>query len=414
MLTDAIVEECRGQFPALVRAQDGRPVVYLDGPSGSQVPQRVIDAIAAYLSNTNANRHGRFATSRESDAILDAAHGAVADLLGADDPQCVWFGPNMTSLAFALSRALGRTWRAGDRILVTRLDHDANVTPWVRAARDVGVEVDHVAIRPDDCTLDLDDLASKLTDRTRLTAVGCASNLAGTVNPVGEICRLARQAGSLSFLDAVHYAPHAPMDVAAWGCDFLGCSSYKFFGPHVGVMWGRRDLLEELDAYKVRPAPDSVPERWMTGTQNHEGIAGTHAAVGYLEDLGRRVAPESADRRAALRGAMDAITAYEADLVRLLIEGLLEMPAIRVHGITEPNRAAERVPTVSITHRDLSPQEMAERLGRAGIFVCDGNFYALPLTEALGLEPDGLIRLGLLHYNTRAEVERVLDEIRRL
>jgi cysteine desulfurase family protein (TIGR01976 family) len=318
----------------------------------------------------------------------------------------------MTTLTFALSRALSKTWKAGDEVIVTRLDHDANVTPWVLAARDAGATVKFAEIHREDCTLDLDDFRSKITDRTRLVAVGCASNSVGTINPVAEICRWTREAGALSFLDAVHFAPHALMDVQSFGCDFLACSAYKFFGPHVGVMWGRRQLLEELPAFKVRPASNSLPDKWMTGTQNHEGIAGSLAAVDYLADVGRRhAASESLDRRAALVEAFTAIVDYERQLFARLLAGLADLKDVTVWGISDPNRSAERLPTVSITHARRRPAELAEYLGNRGIFVWHGNYYALQLTETLGLEPDGMVRIGLIHYNTTTEVDRLLDAL---
>jgi len=408
------VSRCRRQFPALQRTVAGVPAVFFDGPAGSQVPQRVIDAIADYLAHTNANHEGLFATSRENDAMLHEAHRALADFLGADDPDTVAFGANMTSLTFAFSRALARMWRGGDEILVTRQDHDANVTPWVLAARDAGATVRHVEIRRDDCTLDMDDLAAKLSPRTKLVAVGCASNAAGTINPVAQIARMAHDVGALVFLDAVHYAPHGLPDVAAWDCDLLACSAYKFFGPHVGVLWGRRELLAELPAYKVRPAPDDLPGRWMTGTQNHEGIAGTLAAVEYLADLGRILRPDAPDRRAALHAAYEGIVGYERELVGRLLSGLAELPEVKVWGITDPAQFDRRVPTVSITHARIGPAELAGFLAERGIFVWHGHFYAQPLTEALGLEPDGMVRIGLLHYNTAEEVDRLLAVLRSL
>ncbi len=405
---------CRKQFPALARQVAGRPAVFFDGPAGSQVPQCVIDAVSDYYTHRNANHGGEFATSRESDAMLDRAHAAVADLLGANDPECVIFGANMTTLTFALSRAISKTWQPGEEILVTRLDHDANVSPWVLAARDAGVTVRHVEVRADDCTLNLDDLRAKLSPRTRLLAVGCASNAVGTVNPVKEITQIAHAAGAQVFVDAVHYAPHAAIDVQDWGCDYLACSAYKFFGPHIGVVWGRRELLEGLAAYKVRPASDHLPGRWMTGTQNHEGIAGTLAAVEYLEALGRSVNAQAKSRRAALLAAYAAIVAYEQTLVTRLLDGLAKLSQVKIYGITDPANFAQRVPTVSITHRRLSARELAVALGERGIFVWHGNFYALPLTDALGLEPDGMVRIGLLHYNTAEEVDCLLAALAEL
>jgi cysteine desulfurase family protein (TIGR01976 family) len=402
------VAACRKQFPALARNVGGRPAVYFDGPAGSQVPQSVIDAISRYLIECNANHGGLFTTSQESDRMLATAREAVADLLGTSDPDLVAFGANMTTLTFALSRALSRTWKAGDEIIVTRLDHDANVTPWVLAARDAGATVRHLSVRAGDCTLDLDEFRKLLSPRTRLVAVGCASNAVGTVNPVAEMIELAHQAGALAFLDAVHYAPHRLIDVDGWGCDFLACSAYKFFGPHVGVLWGRRELMESLPAYKLRPAGDMLPDRWMTGTQSHEGIAGTLAAVEYLAELGRSVDPSRAARRAAITSAFAAITAYETELAARLLSGLAELPRFVVWGIPGTARLAERVPTVAIKHAELTARQVAARLAEQGIFVWHGNFYALPLTEALGLEPEGVVRIGLLHYNTIDEVDRLL------
>jgi cysteine desulfurase family protein (TIGR01976 family) len=399
---------CRRQFPALRRIVAGQPAVFFDGPGGSQVPERVIDMVGHYLAHLNANHGGLFITSRESDEILEAAHRALADFFGADDPDTIVFGPNMTSLTFALSRALARTWQPGDELLVTRLDHDANVSPWVLAARDAGATVRHVEIRREDCTLDMEDFARKLSPRTRLVAVGYASNAVGTINPIERIAAMAHSAGAVVYVDAVHFAPHGLIDVGRLGCDFLVASAYKFFGPHVGVLWGRRELLEGLPAYKVRPAPNSLPGRWMTGTQNHEGIAGAMAAVEYVAELGRTLNPNAGNRRSALRGAYEAIVPYEQHLAAMLLEGLAAMPDVKVWGITDPARRSQRVPTVAITHRRFTPRQIAESLAARGIFVWHGNFYALPLTEALGLEPEGLLRIGLLHYNTEQEVARLL------
>ena len=405
----------RQQFPALARRHNGEPVVFFDGPAGTQVPQSVIDAIADYLSHRNANHGGLFATSRESDAMLDEAHRAVADLLGADDPDCVYFGPNMTTLTFALSRALSKAWRPGDEVIVTRLDHDANVTPWVMAAEDAGATVRYVDFKRENCTLDIADFHDKLSNKTRLVAVGCASNSTGSVNPVREICAAAREVGALSFLDAVHYAPHASIDVAAFGCDFLACSAYKFFGPHIGIGWGRRDLLENLTPYKLRPATDELPGKWMTGTQNHECIAGVLAAIDYLADLGRDVASnQSLDRRSALQASYQAIGRYEQTLMAKLLAGLEANHEVKIWGITDPARFGDRLPTVSFTHKRFSAPEVARLLDDAGIFVWHGNYYALQITETLGLEPDGMVRIGLVHYNTDEEVARLLHALNEL
>jgi cysteine desulfurase family protein (TIGR01976 family) len=405
------VPSLRRQFPSLHRVWNGRRPVFLDGPGGTQVPQIVIDAITFYLTTCNANHGGVFATSRMSDEVLHEAQRAVADLLNAPSPDEIVFGQNMTSLTFHVSRSLARTWKPGDRVLVTRLDHDANVSPWRLAARDVGAEVRFVDVRPEDCTLDTDDLRKQLSPGTKLLALTCASNAVGTMPDVKAAVRLAHEAGALVYLDAVHYAPHGPIDVQEWGCDLLACSAYKFFGPHVGILWGRRELLESLSPYKVRPAAETLPDRWMTGTQNHEGIAGVAAAVEYIAAL----VPARADRRLRLRAAMAAVKDYETDLCRRVLRGLADRPRFRVWGVADPGRLGERAPTVSITAQDRTPEQMARHLAARELYTWNGNFYALELTERLGLEDrGGLLRLGLVHYNTADEVDRLihaLDEL---
>jgi cysteine desulfurase family protein (TIGR01976 family) len=407
------VHSLREQFPALNRRRDGVLPIFLDGPGGTQVPQRVIDALVHYLSTCNANHGGAFATSQESDRILDEAHAAMADLLNAPSADEIIFGANMTTLTLHLSRALARTLKPGDEVLVTRLDHDANVSPWVLAARDAGAVVRHVDIHPEDCTLDMDDLKRHLGPRTRLVAVACASNAVGTVNDIATLAKLAHAVGARIFVDAVHFAPHGPIDVQAWDCDFLVCSAYKFFGPHVGILWGKRKLLEELPAYKLRPAPDALPGRWMTGTQNHEGLAGVVAGIDYLAEIG---ATAGADRRARVHAALAAIRDYEAGLGRQLLSALAERRRFKVWGIADPKRSGERVPTISITIADRPVRQLAEHLAARHIYAWNGNMYALALSERLGLEPQGgFLRLGLIHYNTAEEVDRLiaaLDEIR--
>jgi cysteine desulfurase family protein (TIGR01976 family) len=407
------VYEVRKQFPALTRELNGEPVAYLDGPAGSQVPMRVIDSVSHYLALNNANTHGTFVTSRESDDMLSRARGAVRDLLGAGDEGSVIFGPNMTSLTFSLSRALGRTWRAGDEVVVTRLDHDANITPWVLAARDAGATVRHIPFHQQDTTLDLDALDGVLSTRTRLVAVGAASNATGTINPIQQISEMAHDHGAEVFVDAVHLAPHALLDVHAWGCDYLACSAYKFFGPHVGILWGNEEALATLPAYRVRPAGDALPGRWETGTQNHEGIAGTLEAIEYLAALGQTNGRKKARRR-ALTAAFNAIGRHERHLISRLLDGLESIPDVRVYGITDRSRSSERAPTVAFTHPRRSPREIATELGKRGIFVWDGNFYAIEVSESLGLEPEGMVRVGLLHYNTAAEVERLVGALQTL
>jgi cysteine desulfurase family protein (TIGR01976 family) len=405
----------RRQFPALHRSENGRTPVFLDGPGGTQVPERVIQAMASYLQTCNANHGGLFATSRESDQVLHRAHEAVADLLNAPSPDEVIFGANMTTLSLHLSRAIGRTLRPGDEVLVTRLDHDANVTPWVLTARDAGATIRTCDIHPEDCTLDLDDLRRLLSPRTRLVAIACASNAVGTINDVRKITCWAHDVGARVFLDAVHYAPHGPIDVQAWDCDFLACSAYKFFGPHVGILWGKSALMEELPAYKLRPVPETLPDRWMTGTQNHEGIAGAAAAVDYLAEIGARHPayqaefPSMSGRRLHLHAGMAAIKDYEQGLGKRLLEGLARRPRWKVWGITRPDHLSRRVPTVSLTLPGRNAADIAAYLAEQGIYVWNGNLYALALTERLGLEPEGgLVRLGLVHYNTADEVDRTL------
>lgn len=419
-LSSSQVAALRRQFPALELQVDGRPAAFFDGPAGTQVPQRVIDAVSDYYRRCNANHGGLFATSIESDRLLDEVHRAAADFVGADDPGETAFGPNMTTLTLSLSRALARTWVPGDEIVVTRLDHDANFTPWALAARDAGATLRIVEFNPDDCTLDLDQYASLLSPRTRLVAIGCASNSVGTLNPVRQMTRLAHAVGAEVFLDAVHYAPHGLIDVRDWDCDFLACSAYKFFGPHVGLLWGRRERLESLAAYKLRPAPDSLPGKWMTGTQSHETLVGVGQAIDYLADVGRQALaaaeqPAAAtSRRAALKAAFTAISGYERSLAARLLDALAAVPGLRLWGLASPARLDERVATFAVTHPAKTAPEIAEALGRAGLFVWHGNYYALNLSEALGREPHGMVRIGLVHYNTADEVDRLADELRRI
>jgi cysteine desulfurase family protein (TIGR01976 family) len=407
----------RSHFPALRQTDEhGHPYVYLDAPGGTQVPRAVIIAMEEYLVCTNANTHGAFLTSCRTDETIAQARRAVADLFNAPSPQEIVFGPNMTTLTFHLSRALARDLRPGDEVIVTRLDHDANIAPWL-GLQERGVLVRWADFDPQTCTLDLEGLQGLLTERTRLMAVGYASNAVGTINDVARIAGWAREVGARTLVDAVHYAPHGPIDVQSLGCDFLVCSAYKFFGPHVGALWGRRELLERLRPDKVRPAPDDLPDRFETGTLNHEGLAGLAAAVDYLAEVGEHFGAPFADRFPALTGrrlqlktALTAIQRYEQDLGWQLIRGLQDVPGLRIWGITDPSQAAWRVPTVSFTIEGIEPLEVARRLAKQGIFVWDGNFYALAVTERLGLEESGgLVRVGLVHYNSAAEVDRFLE-----
>ena len=401
----------RAQFPSLKLQVNGQPAAFLDGPAGTQVPRQVMEAIQNYFLTANANTCGAFATSRANDATIAAGRGAMADFFHCDKDEVI-FGQNMTTITFALARAIGRELKAGDEIVVTTLDHDANVAPW-RALEEKGVVIRQVDIREADCTLDLDDLKRKITSRTKLVAVGYASNAVGTINPVGEITKLAHDAGAMMFIDAVHYAPHGAIDVRALDCDFLVCSPYKFFGPHMGTLYGKRERLLQFKPYKVRPAPDALPDRWETGTQVQELIAGIGAAVDYLAELGRRQEPSAKDRRSALLAAYRATRQHETALLGRLIEGLLGIPKLRFFGISDPKRFHERCSTISIRIGEHNPTEIAKFLGDRGIFTWDGNYYALNLSERLGVEQKGgFLRIGLVHYNTAEEVDRLLAALR--
>ena len=413
------VDALRAEFPALAREQDGRPVVFLDGPGGTQVPQRVIDAVATYYRETNANSGGAFTTSVESDAMAEESHAAVADFLGAASPEEIKFGYNMSTLTLHIGRSIGATLRSGDEIVVTTLDHEANVSTWRAMAADRDVTVRTVDIHLDDVTLDLEDLESKLGPRTKLVAVGYASNAVGTVNPVKEIVARAHEVGALTYVDAVAFAPHGPIDVGDLDTDFLVCSAYKWFGPHLGALYGKADVLDRLPAYKVRPAHDRVE----TGTPSFESIAGTLAATDYLRDVGRSYgdvtgapgAEGGSERRRELVAGMVAIAGYERALVTRLIDGLDAIPGLTIHGITDRSRLASRVPTVSVSIEGMRSREAAEALAREGIFAWDGDFYATGLIERLGkAEVGGVLRLGLVHYNTVDEVDRTLDALDRI
>ena len=416
----------RSQFPALTQTVNGHPAVFLDGPGGTQVPQRVMDAIADYLARNNANTGGAYRTSQNTDRMIAEARSAMGTFLNCDADEIV-FGPNMTTLTFAMSRALGRELGSGDEIVLTLLDHDANFSPW-KALEEKGVTIRAVKFNQDDCTLDMQDLAAKLTikagKRTRLVAVGYASNAVGTINNVAEVVRLARQVGALSYIDAVHYAPHGLIDVRALDCDFLVCSTYKFFGPHMGVLYGKREHLKRFRPYKVRPNTNAIPNCWEWGTLNHECIAGIEACVDYIADLGRRAAecgdgrlgrPSSearqvlAARRAAIEAAYAAIHEHERTLLERMMNGLKTIPGLKIYGITDPARFNDRCATFAVRIEGHTPLELATKLGDRGFFTWDGNYYALNLTEHLDVEKSGgFLRIGLVHYNTTDEVERFL------
>ena len=396
------------RFPGLRREVDGRPVVFADAPGGSQVPDEVVEAMSAYLRRSNANAHGAFATSRETDDVIAEAHGAAADLLNADPDEIV-FGPNATTLLFAISRSIARTLEPGDEVVVTRLDHDANVRPWVFAAEDAGATVRWVDVREDDVTLDPDSFVAALSERTKLVAFSLASNAVGTVTPAAELVRLVHEGtGGLVACDGVHLAQHRSIDVREIGADLVVCSPYKIFGPHLGILFGRREVLSSLRPYKVRPAEDALPFAFETGTQNHEGFAGWIAAVGYLASLGA-----GSTRREAVADAFGrAIVPWEADLSRRFLDGLSSIPRVRLFGIAETGRVGERTPTFAIRVGHQHPAETAKALAERGVYVWDGNYYALEIMERLGLEDSGgAVRVGFCHYNTPAEVDRVLDEL---
>jgi cysteine desulfurase family protein (TIGR01976 family) len=412
------VAALRARFPALAIEQDGRPIALFDGPGGTQVTDTVIEAVAGYYRESNANNGGTFLTSRRSDAVIDDAHLALADLLNAADPSEIKLGANMTTLTMHVARSITATMVPGDEIVVSGLDHEANVGPWRSAAADRGIAVRTIDIRPDDVTLDIEAFDRLLHGRPKLVAFGWASNAVGTINPVAEMVRRAHEAGALTYVDAVHAAPHLPIDVQAVGTDFLACSAYKFFGPHVGVLYGRGEAFDALPSYKLRPAHD----RFETGTLNFEGIAGARAAVEYIAEVGRTYGGEHAGRfehmapgrRRDAHAGMAAIRAYEMPLFARLLDGLEAIPGVRVWGITDRSRLEERTPTAAITFARTTPEAASTVLGDRGIATWWGDFYAVGPIERLGLEPEGVLRIGLTHYNTAGEVERLLGELREI
>jgi cysteine desulfurase family protein (TIGR01976 family) len=406
----------RNQFPSL-----NRPAVFFDNPGGTQITRSSLDRINKYLLECNANHEGAFATSVASDAILHEAHQAMADFYNAASAEEIVFGANMTTLTLHISRSLSREWKPGDEIVVTRLDHDANVTPWVLAAQDHGVKVNWVDFDVEDGTLKLDQLQKALERKPRLLAVGYASNALGTINPVGKIIQMAHSAGTLVYVDAVQYAPHGLIDVQKLGCDFLVSSAYKFFGPHAGILYGKHELLEKLFAYKVRPATNELPGKFETGTQNHEGLAGVLGAVEYFEWLGREFGNEdqtltnASGRRLALQKGMAAVHIYELEISRVLLSALRTVPGLTVFGLTDPYRLEERVATYSFRLKNIPPRKVAEKLAEQNIYVWDGNYYALNVTERLGLEDSGgMVRVGAVHYNTLEEVGQLQQALMKI
>jgi cysteine desulfurase family protein (TIGR01976 family) len=403
----------RSQFPSLAQTVNGQPAVFFDGPGGTQVPRLVINAISDYLAHDNANSGGAYQTSRNTDRMIGEARAAMGDFLNCDADEIV-FGANMTSLTYAMSRALGRELGAGDEIVLTLLDHDANFSPW-KALEEKGLTIRAAKFNPSDCTLDMHDLARQITSRTRLVAVGYASNAVGTINDVAEIVRLAREAGALSYIDAVHYAPHGLIDVRALDCDFLACSTYKFFGPHMGVLYGKREHLQRLEPYKIRPNTNSIPNCWEWGTLNHECIAGIRACVEYWEGLGPHANPSATNRRAAIVAAHASVHLHERALTEKMITGLLAIPGLKLYGISDQRQFEQRCATFAVRVEGHTPLELATKLGDRGFFTWDGNYYALNVTEQLDVErTGGFLRIGLVHYNTAEEVERMLAALREI
>ena len=402
------IDRVRREFPALSRSHDGRPRVFMDNPAGTQSPQRVVDAVADALIDAASNHGGFFENSRNAEAIHARAHRAMADFVHARSPDEIVVAQSMTALTFHVSRSLGRRWAPGDEIVVTRMDHEGNVSPWLPLAEDLDLVVRWLPFNRDTWKIEPGDLQALLGPRTRLVALNAASNLTGSINDVVALAALARSAGALTYVDAVQLAPHRCIDVQALGCDFLVCSSYKFFGPHLGVLWGRRELLDELTAYRVRCASEAPPGKWETGTPQTELLAGLAACVDYHDWLGGEVSDEDT-RRGRIEAAYRAATDHEASLAMRLIEGIQAIPGTTVHGIVDPGRLAGRVPTVAMTHARIPPPQVAERLARDGICVWSGHNYALEVVRYLGIEEAvGVVRIGLAHYNTAAEVAATL------
>jgi cysteine desulfurase family protein (TIGR01976 family) len=415
-MTTFDLEAVRSRFPALSLTDNGAPRIYFDNPAGTQVSQLVVDRMSRCLLEANANVGGYFATSRFADAVVDDAHAAMADMLNAASPDEIIFGQNMTTLTLHISRSIGRQFRAGDEIILSRMDHDANVTPWTLLARDLDLKVRWLPFNLDTFEFDLLALDELLNDRTRLVCVGGASNMTGTIHDIRTISAKAREAGAWTYIDAVQSVPHVPTDVQDIGCDFLACSAYKFFGPHQGILWGRREVLERLEPYKVRPAPDSIPGAFETGTQSHEGMAGTAAAVDYFAWIGETMGRAYLARNERYEGrsryvhaAMSCLFDYETTLARHLIEGLRQLPGVKVHGITGADAMARRVPTVSFTAASMSSADIARTLAKRNIFVWSGHNYAVEAARALNIyDSGGGVRVGPVHYNSVEELDRLL------
>ncbi len=414
------VRKIRAEFPALMESVNGKPVIFFDGPGGTQVHRSVIEAMNRYFASANSNHGGAYLYSRRTDEAVHAARSAMADFFNAARPEEIVFGPNMTTLTFRISEALGARLKPGDEIVVTRLDHDGNVAPWL-ALESRGVTVRYVDFDPGTGNLNMDDMERAINRRTKVVAVGYASNALGTINDVQTIISMAHAFDAWVYVDAVHYAPHGPIDVKELGCDFLACSAYKFFGPHLGVLYGRYELLDALPPRKVRPAGDAPPDKFETGTNNFEAICGAAAAVDYLASVGKQFGGEygrnspCVGRRRELKAGMSAIREYEKTLGQALLVGLMKIPGVKVYGITQEEKLDQRVPTFSFTVKGLHPREVAKSLDRENIFVWDGHFYAVEAIERLGLMGQGgVVRIGLYHYNTMEEVRVFLEELTRI
>ena len=413
------LDTIRAQFPALSLTDDGKPRIFFDNPAGTQVPRAVAESMSEYLLNSNANMSGFFTTSQQTDRVIAEAHDAMADFLNAPYSSELVFGQNMTTITLHLSRSIGRMLSAGDEIVLSRMDHDANVAPWLLLAEDLRLEVRWLPFNLETFEFDREQIESTITTRTKLVCIGGASNLLGTINDVRTIAALAREVGALTYVDAVQLAPHVPIDVQDLGCDFLVCSAYKFFGPHQGVLWGRRELLEQMTAYKVRPAYDRPPYKYETGTQSHEGMAGTTAAINYFAWIGEKFAggyhPKNAGfagRRRHLRSAMQYLFDYERELTAYFLSQLSAIEGLRVYGITDEAALDRRVPTVAFTVDGCDPETIAKGLAQQNIFVWNGHNYAVELVKCLGLmDAGGVVRVGPVHYNSREEVDRLMGAL---
>jgi cysteine desulfurase family protein (TIGR01976 family) len=413
------LEAVRSQFPALALTDNGTRRIYFDNPGGTQVPTCVVEAITDCLLTKNANLGAHFKTSKDADAVVQSAREAMADFLNAPSSSEIIFGQNMTTITLHLSRSIGRLFSPGDEIVLSKMDHDANIGPWLQLARDLALEVKWLPFNKESFEIDLEDLDEILTERTRLVCVGGASNFTGTINDIATICAKAKEVGALTYIDGVQSAPHIPIDVQHVGCDFFVCSPYKFFGPHQGVLWGRREVLERLEPYKPRPLTSELPWCFESGTQSHEGVAGVFATVEYLAEIGRTMAEDYlpnwsqfSGRRQQVHAAMELLFDLEKSLAKHLIDGLLRIDGITIQGISAEDALDRRVPTVSFTHESFAPDAIAKALAEQNIFVWSGDFYAVDAAKTLGIhESGGALRVGPVHYNSIAEIDELLEAL---